>query len=199
MRLKKIRMNRRMMESSAIPLFTSLMEALKDFYDHESQLIEFKVSERALTHKLAEHLQKRFKGYNVDCEYNKIGKNPKRVLSLIEQMKLSGKCNADCDRCTQNKCVVFPDIIVHRRGVDDNLLVIEAKTGWSRKKQSDDLKKISALTKSDEFKYKLGISLRFYEDLNSTLNSFKIFCQAQSVKNELIDAGACDENSVIMP
>ena len=199
MRLKKIRMNRRMMESSAPHLFTSLMEALNDFYEHENQLIELKVSERALTHKLAEHLQKRFKEYVVDCEYNKIGKDPKRVQILIAQMKFSRRCNADCDACAKNKCVIFPDIIVHRRGVDDNLLVIEAKTGWSRKKQSVDLKKISALTKSDEFKYKLGISLRFYEDLNSTLKSFKIFCQAKSVKNELIDAGACDENSVVMP
>ena len=127
-----------MCESSATHLFTSLMEALKDFYDHESQLIEFKVSERALTHKLAEHLQKRFKEYNVDCEYNKIGKDPKRIQNLIAQMKLSGKCNADCDTCTKNKCVIFPDIIVHRRGEDDNLLVIEAKTAWSKEAKGSD-------------------------------------------------------------
>lgn len=188
-----------MSESSVTHLFTSLMEALKDFYDHESQLIEFKVSERALTHKLAEHLQKRFKEYNVDCEYNKIGKDPKRVQNLIAQMKLSGKCNADCDTCTKNKCVIFPDIIVHRRGEDDNLMVIEAKTGWSREKRSNDLKKLTALIESDEFKYKLGVALRFFEDFNSTLKSFKIFCQDKSVKDELIDAGACDENLVAMP
>lgn len=188
-----------MCEASATHLFTSLKEALKDFYKQEYLLIQFQVSERALTHKLAEHLQKRFKEYVVDCEYNKIGKDPKRIQLLIEQMRLSGKCNADCDTCPNNKCVIFPDIIVHRRGEDDNLMVIEAKTGWSRKKRSNDLKKLTALIESDEFKYKLGVALRFFEDFNSTLKSFKIFCQDKSVKDELIGAGACDENLVAMP
>lgn len=196
---KRSRRNRRMKESSVIYLFTRLKNALKDFYDHESQLIEYEVSERALTHKLAEHLQKRFKEYNVDCEYNKIGKDPKRVINLIKQMKLSGKCNAKCNACHNNKCVIFPDIIVHRRGEDDNLLVIEAKTAWSEENQSKDHDKLMALSQSHEFKYKLGVALRFCEGLNSALNSFQIFCQDKSVKDELIGTGACDENLVVMP
>ena len=197
---KRSRRNRRMSESSVIHLFTSLNEALHDFYEHENQLIKLKVSERALTHKLAEHLQKRFKEYNVDCEYNKIGRDPKRVLNLIEQIKPSEKCDADCDRCTtNNKCVIFPDIIVHRRGKDDNLLVIEAKTEWSKDNQSKDSKKLMALSQSHEFKYKLGVALRFCADLDSTLKSFMFYCQDKSVKGELKDARVCDENLMLMP
>jgi hypothetical protein len=191
--------NRRMSESSVAYLFTSLKEALQDFYKQENLLIEFKVSERALTHKLAEHLQKRFKEYNVDCEYNKIGNDPKRVTNLIDQMKLSGNCKGKCGACQNNKCVIFPDIIVHRRGFDDNLLVIEAKTRWSRKKQSNDHKKLMALSQSHEFKYKLGISLRFCEDWDNALKSFQIFCYDKSEKDELIAAGACAEKIVVMP
>ena len=196
---KRSRRNRRMSESSVTYLFTSLKESLQDFYDHESLLIKYKVSERALTHKLAEHLQKRFKEYNVDCEYNKIGKDPKRVIDLIVQMKLSGKCNAKCNACPNNKCVIFPDIIVHRRGEDDNLLVIEAKTAWSEENQFNDYNKLMALSQSHEFKYKLGVALRFCEGLDSTLKSFQIFSQDKSVRDDLIDVGACAENLVEMP
>jgi len=188
-----------MRESSAAYLFKSLVDALRDFYDHESQLIELEVSERALTHKLAEHLQKRFREYKVDCEYNKIGKAPKRVLNLITQMSLSGKCNADCNACSNNKCVIFPDIIVHRRGEDDNLLVVEAKTGWSKQDQSNDHNKLKALSQSHEFKYKLGISLIFAENCAKAIEGFQVFCHDKSVKDELIITKACSGDFVVMP
>lgn len=56
------------------------LAALENFYEKEALLVEYKVAERALTHKLAEHLQLEFPEYNVDCEYNKIGNgDPKRV------------------------------------------------------------------------------------------------------------------------
>lgn len=44
---------------------------LEEIYNNDFALIFNNVSERAITHKLAEYLQKRFKGYNVDCEYNR--------------------------------------------------------------------------------------------------------------------------------
>jgi hypothetical protein len=88
---------------------------------------------------------------------------------------------------------------VHRRGKDDNLLVIEAKTEWSKDNQSKDSKKLMALSQSVEFKYKLGVALRFCADLDSTLKSFMFYCQDKSVNGKLIDAGVCDENLMLMP
>ena len=56
-----------------------------------------------------------------------------------------------------------------------------------------------ALSQSHEFKYKLAVALRFCADLDSTLKSFMFYCQDKSVKDELIDAGVCDENLMLMP
>ena len=54
--------------------------SLEMFYARDLLLVEYKVAERALTHKLEEYMQMFFFDYNVDCEYNKVGKgDQKRV------------------------------------------------------------------------------------------------------------------------
>lgn len=119
------------------------LKALTRFYKKEILLLKYKVAERALTHKLAEHLQMEFPDYNVDCEYNKIGNgDPKRVGLLISEVQKKKKksCCGNCDMCRRNKCVVFPDIIVHKGGRDENLIVVEAKTAWSKRARKRILK-----------------------------------------------------------
>ena len=153
---------------------------LEMFYMRESLLVRYKVAERALTHKLAEYMQMLFCGYNVDCEYNKMGEgDPKRVKALITQMKKrkqpDTRCNGDCDNCIPNKCVVFPDIIVHRRGTDDNLLVVEAKTEWGGTSQDGDFEKLKALTTSADYKYRLGVGFKFCETLDVTFKTISVF------------------------
>ena len=91
--------------------------AANDFEAQHSTLLEVKANERSMTHKLAECLQKEFIGWDVDCEYNRKGFDPKR-LNLTPEPILSDDDNAT---------TVFPDIIVHRRLTQENLLVIEAK------------------------------------------------------------------------
>src|SRR2546427_8109761 len=83
-------------------------------------LLEHRVNERSVSHKLAEYLQRQFPDWNVDCEYNKKGLSTKELDTIRE---------CDEQRTTDR---VFPDIIIHRRNTDDNLLVIEVKH------QSDD-------------------------------------------------------------
>ena len=119
-----------------------LKRALKNFYKKESLLVEYKVAERALTHKLAEYLQKLFHDYNVDCEYNKVGDGDSKRVSAL--MDANSDCPHNCNECPANKCVIFPDIIVHKRGTDENILVIEAKTSWSRQSSENDHKKLIA-------------------------------------------------------
>jgi hypothetical protein len=64
-----------------------------------------------MCHKLAEHLQRELPQWNVDCEYNRDGNYPKK-LRVPRAVK---------------ECSVFPDIIVHKRGGKQNILIIEAK------------------------------------------------------------------------
>jgi hypothetical protein len=143
--------------------------ALRSFYAKEALLIEYRVSERALTHKLAEHLQKLFPRHDVDCDYNKVGNGDPKRLDVL--MWGSPDCPHDCDRCQNNKCVIFPDIIVHRRGKEDNLLAIEAKTAWGRQSQVRDFTKLAKLTASEEYHYQLGIAFRFAETYAETLKT----------------------------
>ncbi len=158
-------------------LLRQFLQALEEFYDKDKLLIKYKVAERALTHKLAEYLQKKFHDYNVDCEYNKVGEgDPKRVMELISRMCQDGLCYGDCEQCRKNKCVIFPDIIVHHRGKDDNLLVIEAKTSWSNSGQGQDFKKLQALIDSGKYQYILGIAFRFDSTFTQTVETIKIFC-----------------------
>jgi hypothetical protein len=80
------------------------------FLTKNAELLQSRVSERAMTHKFAEALQSVFPSWHVDCEYNRDGRIPKTI---------------DLPRNPDKN--IFPDIIIHRRGSDENLLVIEAK------------------------------------------------------------------------
>ena len=158
-------------------LLKKFKSALRQFYRNDYALVEYRVAERALTHKLAEHLQRRFKGFSVDCEYNKVGRgDPKRVWAFIASLSCRSQlqCSGDCDECAGNKCVVFPDIIVHTRGEDENLIAIEAKTEWGKGDQTRDLLKLKALAESKNYRYELCIAFRFCKDIASTLDTIQI-------------------------
>jgi hypothetical protein len=80
-------------------------------------LLLLDANERAITHRFAMYLQERLPEWQVDCEYNRDGHNPKR--GNLEKLY---PADDDTDGAT-----VFPDVIAHRRGRADNYLVIEFK------------------------------------------------------------------------
>src|SRR6266571_6226807 len=109
----------------------------------ESKLLELDANERSSTHKIAEYLQGEFKqeGYDVDCEYNRDRYDTKK-LRLEPMPILSDNSKGD---------TVFPDIIIHRRGTRNNLVVIEAKKSTNGDKSDSD--------KLHAFKEQLGYKL----------------------------------------
>lgn len=85
--------------------------------------------------------EKQFKGYNLDCEYNRNYDDPKR------------KNNGD---------LIIPDIILHERGNNDNnIVVIEFKGWWSDvKSQKDDIYKLKEFVDPyGKYKYQYGYSI----------------------------------------
>jgi hypothetical protein len=102
---------------------------------HDHELLVLDANERSLTHRLALYLESEFEGWNVDCEYNRNRHDPK-VLKLPV---VSDVPSDDTDATT-----VFPDVIVHRRNTDDNLLVIEARKAVSRERGLDQRVKLRA-------------------------------------------------------
>ena len=119
-------------------------------YKKDLFLIENSVSERSISHKLAEYLQVGFQYWNVDCEYN----------IIYDQVKeLKGINEFSAQRTTDR---IYPDIIVHERNTDKNLVVIEIKVNIEG---DSDIKKLEKLTSTvSEFSYKFGYFIRFSKE-----------------------------------
>ena len=116
-------------------------------FKNDAFLLENGAHERSIAHKLAEYLQQKFSGWHVDCEYNLHGVNTKM---------LPRECN------NEHKEYVYPDVIVHHRGYDSNLLVIEIKPRKSKKVDECDNAKLVAFTRQDgDYKYQLGLFIGF--------------------------------------
>jgi hypothetical protein len=109
----------------------------------DTYLFETDVNERSISHKFASYLQEEFKGWDVDCEYNRDHDDPK-LLKLLKVSILDVKPD-DVQART-----VYPDIIVHLRGSEDNLLVIEIKKTSNRLSNDFDIQKLQ------EYKRQLG-------------------------------------------
>jgi hypothetical protein len=128
----------------------SVYRAIDMLLKRDSDLLDLDANERSITHKLAEYLQAEFEGWNVDCEYNRIGNAAKRIYLP------AGGAPAD----DTNAVTVFPDIIVHKRNTRENLLVIEVKKSTNPYGEDFDLDKLRAF--KDELGYRHGVFLRLY-------------------------------------
>ena len=125
--------------------------AVDQLVDLDAYLFLHDVSERSITHKLGNYLAPLFADFDVDCEYNRNFEDPKRILRYLPD-------NPEiCEEVS-----VHPDIIIHRRGSnDDNLLIIEAKkVGCSGEEHDFDRRKIEAYAR-DPLNYLAGIRVVF--------------------------------------
>lgn len=128
--------------------------ALQSFLGEDITLLTVNASERSISHKFAEHLQQVFTDKTVDCEYNRLGERPKTLRrNLFEDIKEDD----------QDAKTVFPDIVIHKRGVQtDNILVIEIKKSNSGVSNDKDMTKLKAFTDSrGDYRYKLGLFIVF--------------------------------------
>ena len=117
-------------------------------------LLEIDANERTMTHKLAEYLQQEFQEWDVDCEYNRKMKGLKKLPRPPNNFS-----GLDFWHDTDAK-TIFPDIIVHKRMSDENLLVIEAKKSSSVIKEDWDQAKLRAF-KEQPYNYRTAFFVRF--------------------------------------
>jgi hypothetical protein len=71
------------------PAGVALLRAIQTFLERDDYLLRFDVNERSITSLIARYLAPELADYNVDCEYNRDGVNPKRI-----QVYDIGKLNA---------------------------------------------------------------------------------------------------------
>ncbi|MGR9107915.1 MAG: hypothetical protein ACU843_13380 [Gammaproteobacteria bacterium] len=124
----------------------AIHEALGQLLRADAELLHLDANERSISHRLAGYLETFFPGWNVDCEYNRDGYDPKRL-----NIQPRGIQSDDTQATT-----VFPDIIIHRRGTNDNLVVIEMKKTTSQEDDEYDLQKLRA------FKNQLGYQFAIF-------------------------------------
>src|SRR5262249_49353000 len=124
------------------------IKAIMGFLTTEGDLLEVDINERTLTHKLAEHLARRFRKWHVDCEYNRNEDEGKR-LPFCDEVS-----TGDTEGRT-----IYPDIIVHKRRTTENLIVVEVKK-TTNKEVKNDIWKLEGLTKSGGgYAYRCGLHL----------------------------------------
>jgi hypothetical protein len=112
-----------------------LITALQDFYAREVSLLERDLGERALTHRLAVCVEKHFSGWEVDCDYDRLGE---RTIRLPH-----GTVSSTDDHLAKS---IYPDIVVHQRDIPNNLLAIEIRKAANHQPIEHDQHKLQALT-----------------------------------------------------
>ena len=136
----KLKLRRALEQLDQNDLEGLLRDAQEELERNDSNLLLEGVLEVAIAHQLACYLKPRFYGYSMDIEYDRQGRNPKRVGALDKRIR--------------------PDIVIHERSTNDhNLLVVECKKSSSRAGSSDDKKKLAALKRAP-FKYARAVFVR---------------------------------------
>ena len=126
-----------------------VVDALKEFYACETHLLEKDLGERTLTHRLAVYVEKQFPGWEVDCDYNRLGERTLRLPkgTIISTDDHFGKS-------------VYPDIVVHQRDIPNNLLANEVRKASNHQPPEHDQHKLRALTDPHLwFAYRIGVLL----------------------------------------
>jgi hypothetical protein len=126
-----------------------VVTALQEFYARETFLLDKDLGERTLTHRLAVHCEKHFSGWDVDCDFNRLGE---RTLRLPH-----GTIVSTDDHLGKS---VYPDIVVHQREIPNNLLAIEVRKSGNHQPLEHDQHKLRALTDPHLwFAYWIGLHL----------------------------------------
>lgn len=134
--------------------------ALDTLVERDEKLFISGVNERTLCHRLAVYLEWFFKGYDVDCEYNRVdGIDPKRIhivrSDIKEKIKGFNQNNGNDDVAR----TAYPDIIVHKRDTNNmNLLVIEIKKDSNKDGDEIDFYKLRAY--KEEFNYEHAVFIK---------------------------------------
>jgi hypothetical protein len=81
------------------------------------------------------HIEKQFSGWQVDCDYNRLGERTLRLPhgTIVSTDDHFGKS-------------VYPDIVVHQRDIPNNLLAIEVRKAANHQPPEHDQHKLRALT-----------------------------------------------------
>lgn len=143
-------------DSSLDELFLKDKAILFESYD---------LHERSIVHRLAMYMETHFSkfDYYVDVEYNRMRNNyGEDVIGNV-----IGKA-IDFEKSGEGSSYVYPDLIVHKRDTENNLLEVEVKMKWKNKLKELDYLKIN------EYVNQLGYKFGVYLELSDKRDECKI-------------------------
>lgn len=129
----------------------SIIASVNRLLHHDAYLLRVDVNERTIAHRFAVHVESLLPDWNVDCEYNRDGHEPKEIALG------SGDDDEQGSR-------VYPDVIVHRRGTGDNYIVFELKKSSNPVPDQRDFEKLRSYCR--QLGYRHGVFLRFAVGIN---------------------------------
>lgn len=162
-------------------------ESMRILEEQDEWLLKNDLSERSIAHRLAYYLQHFFDDYSVDCEYNgamrQKGYARKKVYMLkIELHRAEMALRKREEDFLEDRLIersAYPDIIIHKRGHnDDNLCIIEIKKSTSDVGVEYDEIKLRSYTtheSDDALRYKLGLLLQIKTGGNDRGFSLRFF------------------------
>ena len=143
------------------------------------------MNERSIAHKLPEYLQLLFLDFNVVCEYNDNVDKPngrKRISILKTDLEQKGLLRVKEAEDIEEELAdrqVFSDIIIHKRGTNENnLCIIEIKKSTNKVSFDYDELKLKSYTTDDygnDLKYKIGLFIEFESGLNDVDYDIKYY------------------------
>jgi len=156
---------------------TSLISLL----EYDFKLLNIDAHEHSISHKLAVYLQDEFQEYDVDCEYNRLKEETKKI-DTEKQLKEFFEEIRKINPVDINPTFVYPDIIVHKRCKENNILVIEIKKTTSNyNKDNDDFLKLKKY--EDQLNYKHAVFLKLKTNTDFNKDSY---CNPSNM-NEIIE------------
>lgn len=147
-----------------------LFISIQQIFERDAHLLHNDINEPCISHRLALYLGEAFAEFDVDCEYNgnidaDTGRKYVYLLKqTAEQLGITKNCQLDGD--LMSRCV-YPDIIVHKRGMNssgNNILVIEVKKSSNPQDGKWDREKLARFTSKEyqnNFDYDYGAFIRF--------------------------------------
>ena len=156
------------------------LEANRSFIENHASLLKRELSERCLCGALMCELNKQLEknacnNYYADIEFNRAFENTINDVKHLPDEEGTPKR-------------VFPDIIVHSRGkvTPYNLLALEMKKSTARREAKErDKNRLSLLTSSYPYKYKLGV---YYEINNKRRQILVEFYQnSEKIEEKILE------------
>lgn len=168
------------------------MQALdKLLQTSDTWLLKNDLSEQSISHRIAFHLDPLFADFNVDCEYNgdiDRENNRKAISILKDELQQLGllrdKEASDLEKeCTSR--AVFPDIIIHSRGTNENnLCILEVKKSTSTVDFNYDFIKLRSYTSNhydNNLVYQLGVFIEVVIDKDNPLFNLRFYKGGQEI------------------